>query len=476
MNDVVQKRLSRSELVVVAKLLAAWPYIDSATQKLVAEYPSIRFPTLHRLIEKIADPQFRIPKGDEFDILSQMIEDCFGTSLLTQSLQMTFLPQFTQIQRDLSVHQPPYNLVSIQRKLLQGLQEYLSEQYRERSETILEDIRQRFPELRDQTNEILRLNKVFYLKANEGPHNFKELELYAREKFQRGVSFVVSTGFMGIDQKINEGGYVPQRLTVLEAQTGLGKTSLVSQTLCQAALLQHQGALLLSLEMDKESSMYRMLAQATKIPVKDLEKMLRSEAGATPVVRDFINRLNELVYIEYPNIKGDINYIESKILDYTREFGQVPALIVIDYIQQLSMGTGGRFVNRSEELTEISRTLRSLAQQFNAHIIVASQAMETSDGLRSFGASGIEFAADHVLVLSQSKTNENRRILKFKKNRFGPSGDEIELFWNGKLTSFFELNGNSLDRDFPPDYLPTFPKESGDENFWNGKETGRIPF
>jgi replicative DNA helicase len=314
--------------------------------------------------------------------------------------------------------------------------------------------------------------------VDESPANFKELVQHAKHKFEQGISFVVSTGYSGIDQKINEGGYVPKRLTVLEAKTGLGKTSFISQTLCETAIRHRQGVLLLSFEMDTESIMYRMLSQATQIPAKDVIKMLESATGPTSQVAEIIEQLDKFISIKYPDNTGDVNYIESQILSYIRTYDCVPAIVVIDYIQQLTMGKSGRFTSQSDELTTISRTIRGFAQQYNTHIIVTSQVMETSDGIsRSFGASGIEFAADHVLVLSKSQTDINKRILKFKKNRFGPSGDEIELFWNSKITSFFEIDSYNVNLEVDQKNLmtsSTYGKKG--EFFGNVNQQERIPF
>ena len=109
--------------------------------------------------------------------------------------------------------------------------------------------------------------------------------------------------------------------------------------------------------------------------------------------------------------------------------------------------------------------------------------------MKSYGARAIEHAADLVLFLDKNPTDENKRLLKIKKNRFGPSDVNIELIWNANITSFFEEDDwNAAAQGIFKGYLETAaeketeslppldnePPEIGDEYF--GDDADSIPF
>lgn len=466
MNEI-ENQIFKLEIIVVADILMASPYLDSNIRKRISEFSTVRFPNFHKIVEKVADQHLSIPKGEEFPYMSSLVNDFYQNHWFKDILFDWLIRGYSNVNFALNAYQAPYNLINLQKVIIGEINEYLSELYQLTNQFLLDEIRVNYPEVSDQAKEIMRLTKVFSIEESDDPTNFGELIAYTRNKYEQGFPIVVSTGFSGIDKKINEGGLAPKRLTVLEAKTGIGKTSIISQILCKTALTNDQGALFLSFEMDPESLMLRMLSQVTQNPAQVVAQMLSSVDGPSADMKEIIEKLDKQVVIKYPDNSGDTEYIESQIINFTNRFGRNPAIVVVDYIQQLSMDRTSRFTSLSDELTTISRTIRGLAQRYNTHIIVTSQVMETADGsARAFGASGIEFSADHVIVLSKSPTAENKRILKFKKNRFGPSGDEIELMWNAKTTSFFELNSDSFENmnsGFTSPYL--INNENTDE--WN---------
>jgi replicative DNA helicase len=136
----------------------------------------------------------------------------------------------------------------------------------------------------------------------------------------------------------------------------------------------------------------------------------------------------------------------------SREHGL--GLIVIDYLQLMQVH--GSSENRATEISEISRSLKSLAKELNVPVIALSQLsrapeQRTTDqrprlsDLRESGA--IEQDADLVLFLYKEKPSEDRKPetgagtveVIVGKNRNGPT-DKILLTWLGNFMRFEDFD------------------------------------
>ncbi|NMB97712.1 MAG: replicative DNA helicase, partial [Clostridiaceae bacterium] len=125
-------------------------------------------------------------------------------------------------------------------------------------------------------------------------------------------------------------------------------------------------------------------------------------------------------------------------------------LVVIDYLQ-LMQGRG-RFDNRQQEISEISRSLKILAKEINVPVIALSQLSRAPDArtdhrpvlsdLRESGA--IEQDADIVIFIYRddyyNPDTERKNIAEIiiAKHRNGSTGT-VELIWLGQYTKFGNL-------------------------------------
>ena len=127
-------------------------------------------------------------------------------------------------------------------------------------------------------------------------------------------------------------------------------------------------------------------------------------------------------------------------------------LVVIDYLQLIT--GGGRGMNRQQEITEISRNLKILANDLNIPVIALSQLSRASDkekrepvlsDLRDSGA--IEQDADMVMFLHregyyhEDAEEPNKAKCSFAKHRNGEVGYEY-LTWLGEYTMFADWSGD----------------------------------
>jgi replicative DNA helicase len=151
-----------------------------------------------------------------------------------------------------------------------------------------------------------------------------------------------------------------------------------------------------------------------------------------------------------------ITDIRSKIKTIVFEQNQI-GLVIIDYIQ-LMQNSKMKIENRVQELSQITRSLKTLAREFNVPIIGLSQLSRNVENridkkpilsdLRESGS--IEQDADLVLMLHQNKsqnlqnTNKNTQIIELiiAKHRNGPIGI-VKLGFDEQQTKFFNLDSEN---------------------------------
>ena len=242
----------------------------------------------------------------------------------------------------------------------------------------------------------------------------------------------VSTGFAKLDEMT--GGMHGGDLFILAARPSMGKTALALNIAQHVALRLKQTVAVFSLEMSKESLLTRMLCAAARVDSQ------RFRAGyLTQEERRKLNgALHELV--EAPLFIDDTAGIHlmdmhAKLRRLQAERGKI-GLVIVDYLQLM---TGrGRFENRNQEVSALSRGMKLLAKELNVPMLVLSQlsrAVETRQGdhrpqlsdLRESGS--IEQDADLVgFIFREEVYQRDREDLRglaeliVAKQRNGPVG------------------------------------------------------
>jgi replicative DNA helicase len=243
-------------------------------------------------------------------------------------------------------------------------------------------------------------------------------------------------------------------LIIIAGRPSTGKTALVLNIASNIVKNYKLPVLFFSLEMSKEQIMYRLLAMETNI------NQLRLKTGKL-YQHDWL-KLNKIIKIlaKFPFFIDDtfdlsITDIRSKIKTIIFEQNQI-GLVIIDYIQ-LMQNSKIKIENRVQELSQITRSLKTLAREFNVPIIGLSQLSRNVENridkkpilsdLRESGS--IEQDADLVLMLHQNKSQNLQRIknqqiieLIIAKHRNGPIGT-VKLGFDEQQTKFFNLDSES---------------------------------
>ncbi len=262
--------------------------------------------------------------------------------------------------------------------------------------------------------------------------------------FDRGQRVTgIETGLEDLDNMTS--GLQAGELIVIAARPSLGKTALALNIAAHAAINNHKVVGMFSLEMSKESLVIRLLCSEARIDGHKLRTGFSNREDwkrMTPA----LGRLSEAPFYIEDTPALSIMQIRAKARRMKAEKGL--DLMIVDYLQLIS--GQGRFENRTQEVSYISRGLKSIAKELKVPVLALSQlsrAPEQRPGqrpqlsdLRESGS--IEQDADVVIFIFREKKaveegqegeeefahggSETRLIIG--KQRNGPTGDVSVVF------------------------------------------------
>ncbi len=259
----------------------------------------------------------------------------------------------------------------------------------------------------------------------------------------------VSTGFKDIDAVT--GGWQASDLIILAARPGMGKTALALNW-AMAAARKGSPTAVFSLEMSSNQLVMRLLASEAKIDSAKMRRGNLNEDEQDTLMRG-MRQLDDLPAPLHIDDTPAITMMElrSRCRRFKREHGL--GLIVIDYLQLVGRNVESRYENREREISEISRSLKSLAKELSVPVISLAQLNRAPDArpdkrprmsdLRESGS--MEQDADLVLFIYRDeyyhKNSEDtgKAEVIIGKNRHGPMAT-IELAFLANYVSFHNLD------------------------------------
>ena len=255
------------------------------------------------------------------------------------------------------------------------------------------------------------------------------------------------SGFSNLDLLTQ--GFQKSELIVLAGRPSMGKTALSLNIALNALKVSKLPVLFFSLEMSKQQIMYRILASETNISQTRL-KTGQLYKNDWIKFNKTIKFLSKLPFFIDDSHNLSIQEIRSKIKHILVEQNKI-GLVIIDYLQ-LIKNININNQNRVQELSNITRSLKNLAREFNIPIIALSQLSRNVENrldqkpilsdLRESGS--IEQDSDLVLLLyrakpsSSTKHSDSIMELIIAKQRNGPIGT-VYLSFNKNYTKFVEL-------------------------------------
>ncbi|MCB7304159.1 replicative DNA helicase [Bariatricus massiliensis] len=294
--------------------------------------------------------------------------------------------------------------------------------------------------------------KVFELVQNRGSGDYvpiKQVVLNALEKIEKaskskGTVTGIPTGFIDLDYKMS--GLQPSDLILVAARPSMGKTAFVLNIAQHVAFKQNKTVAIFSLEMSKEQLVNRLFSLESYVDAQALRSGNLKDSDWEKLIEGAgtIGRSN-LIIDDTPGIS--ISEMRSKCRKYKLEHNL--ELIIIDYLQLMSGSVGGRSESRQQEISDISRSLKSLARELHVPVISLSQLSRAVEqrpdhrpmlsDLRESGA--IEQDADVVMFIYRddyyNKDTEhiNEAEIIIAKQRNGPIGTVV-LTWLPQYTKF----------------------------------------
>ena len=257
----------------------------------------------------------------------------------------------------------------------------------------------------------------------------------------------LSTGFADFDKMTS--GLNPSDLVIVAGRPSMGKTTFAVNMAENAAIQSGKPVLIFSMEMPDDSLAMRMISSLGRIDQSRVRsgKLLEED---WPRITSAVNVLSESKLFIDDTAGLSPAEVRARARRVAKEHGQL-GLIVIDYLQLMQV-PGFKVENRTAEISEISRSLKSLAKELNVPVIALSQLNRSLEqrsdkrpvmsDLRESGA--IEQDADLIVfiyrdqVYNEDSPDKGIAEIIIAKQRNGPIG-KVRLAFLGQYTRFEDL-------------------------------------
>jgi replicative DNA helicase len=290
---------------------------------------------------------------------------------------------------------------------------------------------------------------IFEIANKKSKQNFVQLNIWLRKTVEQLVNLKgnrqgitgVSSGYQKLDQYTS--GFQPGDFIVLAARPSMGKTAL-ALSLAKHAAEQGNPIGFFSLEMSAEQLTVRLISAEAQVPHQHIR-------NATVNSDEWMSVTSAAAKLSEMKIFIDDTPLQT-ILDIRTKSRKLKAdhqiqLLVVDYLQLLN--ANGRYENRHQEVSAISRALKALAKELSIPIIALSQLSRAVDSrldkrpmlsdLRESGA--IEQDADLIMFLyrdvvyNQETEDPSLAEVIIGKQRNGPTGT-VYLTFKREFTTF----------------------------------------
>ena len=314
----------------------------------------------------------------------------------------------------------------------------------------------------DETTDVLELldsseQKLFEVAQGNLKRNYESSEALIRQALERiehiskqeGLSGVPS-GFSDLDRITS--GWQPSDLVILAARPGMGKTAFVLSMARNMAIEHDKKVAIFSLEMSSVQLITRIISSETGLNSEKLRKGDLTDYEWKNLTSGVVDLEKAKLFIDDTPALSVFD-LRAKV----RRLASTQGLdvIIIDYLQLMTVGGSKTQGNREQEISTISRSLKSIAKELNVPVIALSQlsrAVETRStskrpqlsDLRESGA--IEQDADIVSFIYRPQYYqieewedgtpcENEAEIIIAKHRNG-SLDDVRLRFIGELAKF----------------------------------------
>jgi len=266
------------------------------------------------------------------------------------------------------------------------------------------------------------------------------------EKRQGSHVTGLATSYYELDEQTC--GLQNGEMIIIAGRPSMGKTSLALNIAEHIGLIEKIPVAIFSLEMGRQQLAERFLCSISEIDSQKVRRGLLSDEDYRKLA-DACAELSEApVYIDDTST---LTPLELRAKARRLKSMHDVRCIIVDYLQLMHLGAG-RVESRQQEITTISRYIKSLARELNIPVVVLSQLNRSPEGreghrprmsdLRESGS--IEQDADVVMLLhredyyhrgQENYEPNNTAELIIAKQRNGPTG-KVDLVFMEKFTRF----------------------------------------
>ncbi len=312
---------------------------------------------------------------------------------------------------------------------------------------------------------------LFQVRMRQSPRDFVPIRELLGQYFEEagppselreGEIPHILTSFTALDNFL--GGLQRSDLIVLAARPSVGKTSLALNIARSSAINQKACVALFSLEMSREAVVQRLLANESGVDSRKVRLGRFSEQDEIKVMEASGILSEALIYIDdSPQLRSLDIRSKARRLHFEHNID----LIIIDYLQLIQ--GNGKNETRVQEISNITRALKTLARELNVPVLTVSQLSRAVEwrashipqlaDLRESGS--IEQDADVVLFIYRddmyfspeewSKVHDIEKEpyprgladIIIAKHRNGPLG-QIKLRFLGRIARFDNLEAEPI--------------------------------
>ncbi|MDD3223132.1 MAG: replicative DNA helicase [Clostridium sp.] len=294
--------------------------------------------------------------------------------------------------------------------------------------------------------------KIFDISQNKTSNDFEKLSSVLERGFteieklfnNKGEVSGIPSGFPELDEKTS--GFQKGDMILIAARPSMGKTTFALNLAEYAALRASKSIVVFSLEMSKEQLAYKLLCSEANVDMLKLRTGALEDNDWDNIAKASGPLAESKIFID--DTAGiSVMEMRSKCRRIKIEHGI--DMIIVDYLQLMS-GSGE---SRQQEVSEISRSIKSLAKEMQCPVIALSQLSRAPEqrtdhrpmlsDLRESGS--IEQDADLVMFLYRDEyynaDTEDKNVAEciIAKQRNGPTGT-IKLAWLGQFSKFGRLD------------------------------------
>jgi replicative DNA helicase len=403
----------------------------------------------HRIIFQSMNELFH--KSEPIDLLTlssrltekNQLDQIGGSAYLTELVNL--VPSSANAEHYAEIVQKKYTM----RQLIEASEGISLLGYEEAEDlsTLLDQAEKKIYEVTQSTTS----NKFVEIKDVLGDAWDRIDELHKNKNELRGVP----TGFRDLDAKLS--GLQKSDLIILAARPSMGKTSLALDIARQAAIKHGVPVAIFSLEMSNQQLVDRMIAAESRVDAWKLRTGKLTLESEFESIRNAMEPLSKAPVFVDDQPANNILKMRGVIRRLKNERGC--GLVIVDYLQLMAPVQSKNNDNLVQQITEISRSLKHLAREFDVPVLALSQlsrAVEQRGGrprlsdLRDSGS--IEQDADVVMFIHREQNEggggrKQQAEILIEKHRNGPTG-KVDLYFDQDKSTFLDLDKNADFKDF----------------------------